>query len=508
MKVLKINFQEYVIGVDGGGAKTTAILADLNGKILAKAKTGSSHPRNLGIVGAVNNVVLAIKKVLKKSGKNNQITAVFLGLPATEEEFKNKKALLKKELLKHKEISKIFKGKVVIGSDQLAGFRSGTDKEQGIVLIAGSGCVCHGWQNNKEVKVDGWGYLSEMGSAFFVGQKTLQSVFKSLDGRMIEQNLLTKLVLQELKVKNKEKLIELVYSKIPMEIIPFLSVLCDRAAEKGDKLAKKILVEAGKELAFSAKTAISKLNFVKKEFPLVLIGSMFNSKIILSVTKKELKKFAAKVDFIRPEQEPAVGAVKLAIEIAIQEKINKIVEELKKGKIIVFPTDTVYGLVADASNKKAVDKVFKIKQREKTKKLPIFIENFETARKIAKISKNQEKFLKKVWPGKTTVIFKKRPGLKIYGTEEKTIALRIPDYKLINVLLEKTKIPLTGTSANISEKPASGKIKIILKQFQNQPSTKFDGGQPDLIIDAGNLKPSKPSTVIDLTGSRLKILRK
>ncbi|MDP2363871.1 MAG: Sua5/YciO/YrdC/YwlC family protein, partial [Ignavibacteria bacterium] len=92
--------------------------------------------------------------------------------------------------------------------------------------------------------------------------------------------------------------------------------------------------------------------------------------------------------------------------------------------------------------------------------------------------------------------------IKLYGVTKETIALRIPNYKLVDTLLKKTNLPLTGTSANISGKPASIKIKEILQQFQNQKH------QPDLIIDVGNLKLSKPSKVIDLTGFEPKILRK
>ncbi|MDI6602685.1 MAG: BadF/BadG/BcrA/BcrD ATPase family protein [Patescibacteria group bacterium] len=307
---MKKEFLHYVIGVDGGGAKTAAVLADWQGKILAKAETGSSSPRNLGLRRAMDNVSLAIERVLKK---NKKISATFLGLPAMEEEFKLKKELVKKELLKHKEISPIFKGKVIVGSDQLAGFRSGTNEKDGVVLIGGSGCVAHGWRKNREVKVCGWGYFSEMGSAFWVGQKALQAIWKELDSRG-PKTLITKLVFRKFKMKNKENLIEKIYSKNPTEIIPSLAILVDEAAKKGDVISRNILTEAGKELALSTKTVIKKLNFQKIKFPLVLIGSMFNSKIVLDTVKKDVKKFAPRANFIRPKVKPAIGAVKLAIE--------------------------------------------------------------------------------------------------------------------------------------------------------------------------------------------------
>ncbi|MBL7142243.1 MAG: threonylcarbamoyl-AMP synthase [Candidatus Pacebacteria bacterium] len=179
--------------------------------------------------------------------------------------------------------------------------------------------------------------------------------------------------------------------------------------------------------------------------------------------------------------------------------IRKAVEIVRKGGIVVFPTDTVYGLMADATNEKAVEKIFKIKKRKKTKSLPIFISNLKTAKKLAIIDKKQERFLKSVWPGKTTVVLKRRNKIKIYGVNKDTIALRIPNYALLNKLLGKIKKPLVQTSANISGKKPLMDVKEIIKQFKKD--------KPDLIISAGKLKLAKPSKVIDNTSSQPKILR-
>lgn len=186
-----------------------------------------------------------------------------------------------------------------------------------------------------------------------------------------------------------------------------------------------------------------------------------------------------------------------------QKIIKEVIKSIKKGKVIVCPTDTVYGLIANATNKKTVEKIFKIKKRKIQKSIPIFVQNIKKAKKIAKIDKKQEKLLKSIWPGKiTTVLRRKKIELKLYGVDKKTIALRIPKYKLVIDLLKKLNYPLTGTSANISGQSATTKVREVLKQFKNQ---KF---QPDLIIDAGNLKSSKPSTLIDLIKKKPKILRK
>jgi L-threonylcarbamoyladenylate synthase len=180
---------------------------------------------------------------------------------------------------------------------------------------------------------------------------------------------------------------------------------------------------------------------------------------------------------------------------------KKIIKIIKEGGVIICPTDTVYGLLADATSEKAVGKIFEIKKRPKEKAIPIFVKDLKMAKKFAAINKKQEKILKEKWPGKFTFVLK-RQGAEIFGVNKKTIALRIPKFKLVNELLKKFKKPLTGTSANISGKPASTRIKDVIKQFEGK---KY---QPDLILDAGNLKKSEPSTIINLTGSELKILRK
>jgi N-acetylglucosamine kinase-like BadF-type ATPase len=302
----------YVIGIDGGGTKTEVALADLSVRILKIAKAESASPRNVGIKKAVENIVEAIKKV--KGVK--KIDSIFIGLPAVEEEYKSKKEIIKKEILKR---LKDFKGKLMIGSDQLVAFRSGTDKKDGIVLISGTGCVCHGWQEKKEAKTSGWGWLADEGSGFWTGQKGFQAVLKELDSRG-SKTLITKILFKEWKIKNKNDLLNKVYLNFSIRQISLISKLVDKAADKRDKIAKDIMIEAGKELAQSAITVIKKLNFQNEKFSIVLVGGMFDSKTVSYFFKREVKKIAKKTQFLRSKVEPVIGAVKLAIE---QLTINK-----------------------------------------------------------------------------------------------------------------------------------------------------------------------------------------
>ena len=185
------------------------------------------------------------------------------------------------------------------------------------------------------------------------------------------------------------------------------------------------------------------------------------------------------------------------------EKIAKeTTKKLNAGKVIACPTDTVYGLIADATNKKAVKKVLLIKGRKETKPLPIFVKDISTAKKFAKVSPFQEKYMRKVWPGKVTLILESRGLLvKETGTQE-SIGLRIPKHKLVQLILQKVKTPLTGTSANLSGRPPLSDSKDIARQFAKR---KY---QPDILVDAGKLLFSRPSKVIDITREEPRILRK
>jgi L-threonylcarbamoyladenylate synthase len=190
--------------------------------------------------------------------------------------------------------------------------------------------------------------------------------------------------------------------------------------------------------------------------------------------------------------------------------LNEATDILKNGGVIICPTDTVYGFLADASSKKAVDKIFKLKKRPRSKSLPVFVKDIKMAKELAEISKEpasvppkrdfgeakQEKMLK---TGRITVVLKRKKGIELYGVAKNTIALRIPKHKFLNDLLKKISKPLVQTSVNISGSPALNKIKEILEQF---------GDKVDLIIDEGNLPKRKPSKIIDLTDEKQKILRK
>ena len=185
---------------------------------------------------------------------------------------------------------------------------------------------------------------------------------------------------------------------------------------------------------------------------------------------------------------------------------------IKNGGLVISPTDTVYGFLADAQNKKAVENIFKIKKRPKSKPLPIFVKNLKMAKQLAFIDDRQEKVLKRYWPGKYTFVLNSKPifgsirepsksqNSKLYGVGKKTIALRITRHKFLNDLLKKVNKPLVQTSVNISSRKPLHKIGDIFATFGKNKLI-------SLIIDAGDIKNAKPSKIIDLTTKESRILR-
>lgn len=182
--------------------------------------------------------------------------------------------------------------------------------------------------------------------------------------------------------------------------------------------------------------------------------------------------------------------------------IEEAVSVIQRGGAVVLPTDTVYGLGVGATNEEAVKRVFRIKKRPENKPLPVLVSDLEMAKRLAYFDKKIEDILLSIWPGAVTAILPKKYVLPERVTAgQRTIGLRIPDYKLTHFLIVRCGAPLTGSSANISGQSPSNKIRVILEQFENA------NPKPDLVLDAGDLKFSEPSTLLDLSNGSPKINR-
>lgn len=177
--------------------------------------------------------------------------------------------------------------------------------------------------------------------------------------------------------------------------------------------------------------------------------------------------------------------------VKVSQALQQSLQVLKEGGVVIYPTETLYGIGADATNDRAVEKVIRIKKRSKAKKISIAFSDLKMAKRYLVITKNAEKLAKAFMPGPLTLIVENRGKLR------RKIGFRIPDNAFVRRLIRKLDKPITTTSANISGGRELYRIKDVIKAF---------GGKVDLIIDAGNLKKRKPSTVFDVAEN--KILRK
>jgi L-threonylcarbamoyladenylate synthase len=177
-----------------------------------------------------------------------------------------------------------------------------------------------------------------------------------------------------------------------------------------------------------------------------------------------------------------------------------VAHEIIHGRVIVYPTDTLYGIGADACNTNAVERVFHSKVRDPSKPILVLVNSLQMAAGLVEsIPDSAKALIDGFWPGPLTLVFRASGSLpeKITGTTG-TIGIRYPQHPFCLQLLKMCNRPITSTSANISGEDQSSSIREITATFE--PVV-------DLIVDAGELASAVPSTVVDVTGRTARILR-
>jgi L-threonylcarbamoyladenylate synthase len=177
----------------------------------------------------------------------------------------------------------------------------------------------------------------------------------------------------------------------------------------------------------------------------------------------------------------------------------KIIDLLNQGKVVILPTDTVYGLFCKASDINAVKKIYKIKGRDFSKPLQVFFSNKKDIYKYCELNIKQKKYICKYLPGPYTFILKIKHRYKsLFPFLKETIGVRLIKYKFLNNIIKNTG-PLAATSANISGEKTPVKFDDISKKILKKVS---------FFIKDDSLVSGKSSKVIDLTGDKILILRK
>jgi L-threonylcarbamoyladenylate synthase len=180
-----------------------------------------------------------------------------------------------------------------------------------------------------------------------------------------------------------------------------------------------------------------------------------------------------------------------------KEGITKSSQIIEKGGIVIFPTDTVYGIGCNPYNIDSVKKIYEIKSRSTNKSLPVLAYSLDIVKQIVLIDEFTEKIIKKYWPGSLTLILKLTDEkLKKSLNLENKIAVRIPNSKCTLKLLEKCKL-LVGTSANISGNSSYTDPDECLKNIKNY----------DIFINGGTITSQGESTIIEIENEKIKIIR-
>lgn len=181
-----------------------------------------------------------------------------------------------------------------------------------------------------------------------------------------------------------------------------------------------------------------------------------------------------------------------------QRLIAKVVETLEKGGIIAYPTDTTYGLGCSIFNKKGIERIYLIKQREKKKPFSFICSDLSEVARYAKVSNYAYKILKRYLPGPYTFVLDATsivPDLLV--TKQKTVGIRIPDNPICLSIVRSLGHPIITTSANISGEEPIGDPFLV---------DQIMGRQIDLVVDGGVLS-AEVSSVVSLIGDYPEVLR-
>ncbi len=189
-----------------------------------------------------------------------------------------------------------------------------------------------------------------------------------------------------------------------------------------------------------------------------------------------------------------------ASELPASEIAAAAVLTLSEGKIVAVPTDTVYGIAANACCQSAIQRLFEIKQRSADSPLPVLIADWEDVKNVAcDIPASARHLAGRFWPGPLTLVLPKSAAISDLVTAgQPTVGLRIPDHELTRAIVRQADFAVTVTSANISGQPAACTPQQVLAGL---------GSAIDMLVDDGPCPGGQPSTVLDLTVSPPQILR-
>jgi N-acetylglucosamine kinase-like BadF-type ATPase len=299
-----------LLGVDGGGTKTQAIITDEAGRTLGKGLAGPSNPLRVGVSNAAAAVRTATDRACTAAGvRRTDIAAAEVGLAGV------RRSDLKERMTEALRALGISSLEVVTDAD--IALYGATNGKPGLVLIAGTGSICCGRNaRRRHICVGGWGPLAgDEGSGSWIARRALQAVAQATDGR----GAATKLgaaACNYFNVATPDDLSLAIYAAgmTNDRIAGFARQVIEAAVEQ-DTVAAGIVADAGRELAAAARTAIQKLRIEREKFQVAYVGGVFSAgELILKPLRAELKRIAPHAFVSPPQLSPAIAAAMMARE--------------------------------------------------------------------------------------------------------------------------------------------------------------------------------------------------
>lgn len=322
----------FVIGIDGGGTRTRAVVVNEKGTVIGLGLSGPSDFDAVGFETAKTNLHSAIMEAVKNSLA--EITSIHLGIAGVVSEKDNQ---IVSSMLEGLEFSPTVT--ITISHDCRTALAGAIGKKQGLVLISGTGSAVFG-RNAKgdEVLSGGWGYLfADVGSGYYLGHQALTAVLNAYDGRQ-EPTALTQPVLEALQINDIMEVMHRIYHpRIDTSAIAALAPIVTKLAET-DNTAMKIIQNGCKGLADVVGSAVKKLQF-EGDYHIVAAGGLATSQSIFSeILFQELRESFPTAILSKPMASPLTGAVIIALEnLGVEvndELIGKIESEVDNRLVI------------------------------------------------------------------------------------------------------------------------------------------------------------------------------
>jgi len=302
---------DYVAGIDGGATKTICIVADNKGRVLGRGVSGPSNYQNVGISAAKKALLQSIKRAASNARlERSRFKVACFGMAGLDSPYDMK--VIPKFI--RDEIK--FCEKITVVHDSVIALYGATGGQPGLIVEAGTGSFAAGLNKRGEIKrVGGWGnIIGDEGSAYEIGRQALKAFLRSYDGREI-RTLLTEKIMKVLKLQVEEDLVQRVYTeRMSVSEIAAVAPLVAEAADEGDAVAKRILTEAGREIASHAIAIAKALGMENEDVEVYMTGGVFKAgSHVLKPFQEEINKIMPKARLASPKFEPAMGAAFLAL---------------------------------------------------------------------------------------------------------------------------------------------------------------------------------------------------